>query len=239
MSHARLDCIFAQNMKKYLVLGVLFILPITVYVFFGSGVYNFNTLPVLTSTVSTPIHFKTAEGDSVFFKNKISVLGFLGKEVEANKAYAFNLAHKIYKKNHQFHDFQFLFLLPEGAEDQAQALTTELNRIADTGNWVFAYGSIDDLETLFASLDTDYVLDVNGSSPYVFIIDKEGDLRGRNDDEDVGKLYGFDARDVAEITNKMMDDVDVVLAEYRRALKKNDKYKAERKDDFRDEYLKN
>ena len=51
------------------------------------------------------------------------------------------------------------------------------------------------------------------------------DLRGRNDDEDVGMLYGYDARDFAEINNKMDDDVKVILAEYRLELKK---YKADR-----------
>ncbi len=44
-------------------------------------------------------------------------------------------------------------------------------------------------------------------------------LRGRNDDEDSGTLYGFDARSVAQINKKMIDDVKVILAEYRLALK--------------------
>jgi hypothetical protein len=36
-------------------------------------------------------------------------------------------------------------------------------------------------------------------------------------------LYGFNAESVAEINNKMLDDVKVILAEYRRALKKYNK----------------
>jgi len=51
-------------------------------------------------------------------------------------------------------------------------------------------------------------------------------LRGRDDDEDAGVLYGFKAQDIAEVNNKMSDDVKVLLAEYRLALKK---YKADRK----------
>ena len=47
-------------------------------------------------------------------------------------------------------------------------------------------------------------------------------LRGRDDDDDIGKLYGFNAESVAEINNKMVDDVKIILAEYRLALKKND-----------------
>jgi hypothetical protein len=47
-------------------------------------------------------------------------------------------------------------------------------------------------------------------------------LRGRDDDEDIGMLFGFNSQSVAEINNKMVDDVKIILAEYRLALKKND-----------------
>jgi hypothetical protein len=69
-------------------------------------------------------------------------------------------------------------------------------------------------------LRTNLNLSPGKSSPYVFIIDKEINLRGRDDDEDVGTLYGFNSQSVAEINNKMVDDVKVILAEYRRAWKK-------------------
>ena len=58
------------------------------------------------------------------------------------------------------------------------------------------------------------------ASPYVFIIDKDRNLRGRDDDKDLGVLYGFDSSVYSEVNNKMSDDVRVILAEYRLALKK-------------------
>ena len=50
-------------------------------------------------------------------------------------------------------------------------------------------------------------------------------LRGRNDDEDEvdGFLYGYNAETVAPIHQKMVDDLKVVIAEYRLSLKKNKK----------------
>ena len=72
---------------------------------------------------------------------------------------------------------------------------------------------------------SDGALNENFATDYVFIIDKQRNLRGRTDDEDVGMLYGYDASNYAEINNKMSDDIKVVLAEYRLALKK---YKADR-----------
>ena len=77
---------------------------------------------------------------------------------------------------------------------------------------------LDEIQDLFDSLGTNLNLSEGKSSPYVFIIDKELNLRGRNDDKDFGILYGFNSQSVAEI-NKMVDDLKVILAEYRRALK--------------------
>ena len=81
-------------------------------------------------------------------------------------------------------------------------------------------GSSKDIEKHFKSLKTTLNLDAKHSTPYVFIIDKNSDLRGRDDDEDTGTLFGYNAESVAEINNKMEDDIKVILAEYRLALKK-------------------
>jgi hypothetical protein len=51
-------------------------------------------------------------------------------------------------------------------------------------------------------------------------------LRGRDDDEEEGTLYGYDTSSVAELNKKMTDDVKVILAEYRLALKKNNSNRA-------------
>jgi hypothetical protein len=210
-------------MKKFLVLGILFLLPIMAYIFFASGINNFATLPVLTHSVSELDGFTSLEGNPVQLEDRITVLGFFGDDLEVHRAYAYNLAHKIYSKNHEFKEFQFVILLPNGTEDQATEIRNKIKQIAPTDAWIFAFGSTDDITRVFNSLKSDLELDKNLSTPYVFIVDKERNLRGRDDDEEEGKMYGFDSRDIAEINNKMNDDVKVLLAEYRRALKKYNK----------------
>ena len=212
-------------MKKFLVLGILFILPITVYIFFASGKDNFAKLPVLTPKITELTGFRTIDDTPVRFKDRITVLGFFGKELLENKGNAFNLAHKIYKKNRGFQDFQLVIVLPEGTQDASDELKLELNQIADTAQWKFVFGSSEAIQTVFHSLGSKYSLDRNVATSYVFIIDKDGSLRGRDDDDNEGKLYGFNASDISEINNMMHDDVKVLLAEYRLALKK---YKANR-----------
>jgi hypothetical protein len=81
---------------------------------------------------------------------------------------------------------------------------------------------------VFESFETDLELDENLQTPYVFIVDKDRHLRGRTDDEDIGTLYGYDSRSVSELNNKMNDDVKVILAEYRLALKKNNSRQVEK-----------
>lgn len=212
-------------MKKFVVLGILFILPITAYLFFALGTNNFKPLPVLTYNVSELDNFKTIEGEPVRLKDHITVLGFFGNDPLSNQAYTFNLAHKIFTKNQQFDDFQFVILLSEGNEERAKELQLKLGEIVNVENWKFAFGSSEAIKNVFDSLKSNYSLDSNYATPYVFIIDKNMDLRGRDDDEDTGVLYGFNASNVAEINNKMSDDIKVLLAEYRLELKK---YKTKR-----------
>lgn len=212
-----------EKIKKFTVLGVLFLLPITAYLFFASGVNNFVKLPVLTESVLEIDQFKTEEGNTKVLQDHITVLCFFGKDVEASHANAFNLAHEIYKKNYQFKDFQFVILMPDGTQEEAKFLKSRLAEIENPENWNFVYGSPEAIKGIFNSLQTNYTLHDDLSSPFVFIIDKDRNLRGRDDDDDEGVLYGFDARVYAEINNKMSDDIRVILAEYRLSLKKYNK----------------
>jgi len=85
--------------------------------------------------------------------------------------------------------------------------------------WNFIFLEPDSIIDIFNSLSTDVNLDYNYGSPYVYIIDKKLSQRGRNDDN--GIKFGYDSRSVADINNFMVDDVKIILAEYRLALKKN------------------
>lgn len=215
-------------MKKFFVLGTLFILPIVVYLFFASGVNNFAKLDVLVKGVNELPDAQSLSKDNIKLTNKITVLGFLGNNLSVKKANAFNLNQKIYKRFNGFTDFQFVMVLPEGTQPQAAALLKELNPLADVQNWNFVFIEPGQLSMLFKSLNTPYTLDENYSTNRVFIIDKDKNLRGRKKDEDGEILFGYDATSVAELNNKMVDDVKVILAEYRLAIKKN--YKGSKRD---------
>ncbi|WP_291867654.1 hypothetical protein [Maribacter sp.] len=204
-------------MKKVFVLVVLFVLPVVAYLFFASGVNNFGKLPTLTEGISD---ISTLDA-KVSFKNKISILGFLGNDIEGRKGAAFNLNQKIYKRFFEFNDFQFIMVVPKGMEDEVEVLKKELSTLVSVDKWHFVFTDSENVQLLFNSLQTNLQLDENLATPYVFIVDKELSLRGRTDDKDEGTKYGFNANSVADLNNKMEDDVKIILAEYRMALKKN------------------
>jgi len=206
-------------MKKTFVLVTLFVLPVVVYLFFASGVYNFGKLPTLTENV-TEINDVY---NQVVLEDKITILGFLGENIEVKKGNAFNLNQKIYKRFYKFNDFQFVMMVPKGTEEKINELKKELGNLVDIKKWHFVFSEDQQIKSVFESLKTNISLDENLGTPYVFIIDKDGNLRGRDDDEDEndGTKYGFNTTSVADLNNKMVDDVKIILAEYRLALKKN------------------
>lgn len=207
-------------MKKYLVLIVLFVLPLVAYLFFASGINNFAKLPVLTENIEE-LELITKKD----FNNKISILLFLGNDIENREGDALNLNQKIYKRFYQFKDFQFISISPLGNENKSKLLKEKLSSGTNTDmkNWSFIHLDKDKINELFLSLNTNLELDENLSSPYAYIIDKFSSLRGRDDSD--GIKFGYDSRSVADINNNMLDDVKIILAEYRLALKKNNIFK--------------
>ena len=212
-----------KSVKKYLILSFLFFSPIFIYIFFASGINNFARLPILTTNV---LDIQSINGNlqGISLKDNISILGFWGGDVNLRKSEALNLNQKIYRRFSQFQDFQFVFLTTKDQETNINNLKEELIRGVGTDleKWNFIFTDEKEIQKIYNSLKTDIKLSEENSTPYVFIIDRDLNLRGRDDDEDIGKLYGFNAESVAEINNKMVDDVKIILAEYRLALKKND-----------------
>jgi len=213
----------SKNLKKYLILGILFFFPIFVYVFLSTGINNFAKLPILTENIIDIIDIEGNE-NNISLKNNISIVGFWGGEINQKKSEALNLNQKIYKRFFEFQDFQFVFLYDQ---EQTFAINDLKNELisgvgTDLKKWNFIPTTRLVIKEVFESFNTNLKLDEAYSTPYVFIIDRNLNLRGRDDDEDSGILYGFNSQSVAEINNKMVDDVKIILAEYRLALKKND-----------------
>lgn len=205
--------------KKHIVLFALFIVPLLFYIFLSLGINNFAKLPVLTENV---IDVSSIDKKHQF-ERKISIVTFFGKNIEETKGELFNLNEKIYKPFYGFKNFQLIVIASPEVKEDVEKLQKEIGAYTKMVNWKFVYANDAEIEVLYDSFKTNQSLDNTLHTSKAFIVDKEGNLRGRTDDEDSagGKLFGYNMKSVAELNNKMKDDVKVVLAEYRLALKKN------------------
>lgn len=210
-------------MKKNIVLFVLFVLPIVAYLFFASGVNSFVKLPTITKSIPEINNFIAIDSENVLLSNKITILGFTGTNLLDKKGNYFNLIEKIYKRNREFKDFQMVFLAPEGTQNQAEEMLAKLGTIESTSGWKFVFASPQEIETFYSKLKLQGKLDKNFGSTTVYIIDKERNLRGRKGmvKEDDEYREGYNTSMVSELHNEMNDDVKILLAEYRLALKRN------------------
>ncbi len=211
-----------QRKKVWLLLALL-IGPLVFYLMILTGQNKFRYLPSLQQNV---LDISSLEpNQKVGFKDKISIVSFLGSDLLQHKTNALNLNEKIYKRFNGFKKFQFVVILPNGTEEKANQLKKELAFNTNINHWYFIFTSKENIKLLFNSFHTPFSLDENAYVPQAFIIDKKNTLRGRNKDKDYkdGLLYGYNAETVSPIHQKMVDDVKILLAEYRLALKKNKK----------------
>ena len=211
-------------MKKNLVLFVLFILPIVAYLFFASGINSFAKLPTITKNIPDINSWKTLDNKPVTLTGKITILGFMGQDVLKRKGNIFNLYEKIFDRNKNFKDFQMVMIVPDGTQDQVKELQKVVLTLGTQAGWNFVFGTPEEINSFYNKLNLVGRLDTTLATPNVYIIDKKRNLRGRKGHDKKGKSEykeGYNTKFVSELYNEMTDDVKIILAEYRLALKKN------------------
>jgi hypothetical protein len=205
------------------VLLTLFALPIVAYLFFLNGEHHFKKLPVVTQKIGSISQFEVLHGDPAKLEGHVTLVNFLGNQPYKRLGYVSNLNEKIYKKFHEFKDFQMVSVVDyRGANDVAQIIE-QMKATTDLTDWHFIAGSPAQIEQFFKTFGTPFPLNEDNSSDLVYIIDKDANLRGRTQDEkmDDGRVYGYESATAAGLNERMVDDMRVLLAEYRFAFKKN------------------
>src|SRR5690606_23942886 len=159
----------------------LFVLPIVAYLFFASGVNSFTRLPIITEKVNELPDWESLSGENIKLQGKITVLGFMGGDVLANKSNAFNLNQLIYNKNKSFEDFQIVMIVPLEAKPDVEQLIHEFEwaKLASFSGWKFVFATKDEILNYYNNLGLVNTLDHNAGTPLVYILDKELNLRGR------------------------------------------------------------
>jgi hypothetical protein len=220
-----------MNYKKagrYVVLGILFFLPVTFLLFLYPATHNYTPLDIVNQSVLELNKFKSESEDQIILKDHITVLGFLGTQPMENVIAASNLKELVYDKFKGFKKFQMVIVMPIGTEDAAQKLKSEINTYEDLRFWYFVFGEPEAIKRVFFSLKSKTDLNENLATNDVFVVDKDLNQRGRLDDRTENEieknkpeyiLGSYDCIEVAEIKNKMSDDLRILFTEYRQKRK--------------------
>ena len=214
-------------MKKFWVLFSLFILPLVFYIFLSKGIYKYSNLPILTEQVIDITNFSSTEENS--FVEKLSIVCFLGSDINEAKASLFNLNQTVYKRYYQKPLFQIIAMLPAGTENEYTSVIKELSAFTDISKWHFVYTNSENIHMLFNSFNTPFNLNESLYSENAYIVDMKLRLRGRKDDKDTedGKLYGYNMKSVSTLKNKMKDDIDIIYYQLKKSLEKENRRKRE------------
>lgn len=216
--------------KRNLVLGILFFLPVMFLLFLYPAKHHYNTLDIVHENVSDIYGFSSDTDEAIVLEDRITVLGFVGKDPIDYVTGALNLKQLIYDKFKGFKNFQVVMVLPKGAEEEAKVLRSEVNSYEELKYWHYVFGDDEAIQELYSSLETNEKLDASLSSSQIFIIDKELNQRGRIDDRSdndlathkpIKALLSYNCIEVAEIKNKMSEDVRILFTEYRQKRKGN------------------
>ncbi|HMC01768.1 MAG TPA: hypothetical protein VKN14_12100 [Flavobacteriaceae bacterium] len=211
-------------------LGILFFLPVTFLMFLYPSTHNYNTLDIVDDKVNELNNFKSDSEESIVLKDHLTVLGFFGKNPMNNAIAASNLKELIYDKFKGFKRFQIVIVVSEASIEEAIQLKKEISLYEDLKYWHFVFGNQNQIQQVYNSLKTDLTLNAQMGSNNVFIIDKDLSQRGRIDDRsnnEIAKnspIYGlssYNCIEVAEIKNKMSEDLRILFTEYRQKRKGN------------------
>lgn len=216
------------KIKKPLILGILFLLPVIFLLFLYPSTHNYNPLDIVKGDIQELSDFKSISEVNVQLENQITVLGFLGNNPNQEALTALNLKELIYDKFQGFKKFQVVIVISDKALESAKLLRKELYQYKELKYWRFVFGTEGDINKIYNSLRADEPLNSELSSKRVFIIDKERNQRGRLDDrEDNEKekdilnygMYSYNCIEVAELKNKMSEDMRILFTEYRQKRK--------------------
>jgi protein SCO1/2 len=226
--------------RKYLVLFVLLLLPSLLYIYLIQGKHNFAHLPFVTymdeqgemQVRKAPAFAFTDQNGETFsseqLNGKIYVVDFFFTSCPSICPIMTANMTKIHERFAHYEGFEIISLTVDPSRDTPDMLKEyAVNRRIDSPKWHFLTGEKDSLYSvaykfLSSAMEDDSAPGGFLHTEYFALIDKEGNMRSREDDN--GNIIGvYDGTNSAHI-NDLIDDIKILIAEYNLALKKNNKH---------------
>ena len=216
--------------RKWIILGILFLLPVIYLLFLYPSTHNYNTLDIVNEDIKEIDFLNFIDESKTTLEENITILNFLGNKPLENITGAMNLKELVYDKFKGFKKFQIISISHTNSENSLKNVKKELIKSDDLKYWFFATASDEKIKEIYNSLRSSSQLDSSNYTSQVFIVDKQRNQRGRiddrNDDEienniNLFGLYSYNSVIVSEIKKKMNDDIRILFTEYRQKRKGN------------------
>ena len=216
--------------RKWLILGILFLLPVIFLLFLYPSTHNYNTLDIVNENIVEIDSLNFLDNNQTTLENNITILNFLGDNPIDNITSALNLKELVYDKFKGFKKFQIVSISSGDSSNFLYEVKKELLKSDELNYWYFATVDNESLQKIYFSLRAESELNSSNYTSQVFIIDKEKNQRGRIDNRDKDQvennldligLYSYNSIKVSEIKSKMNDDIRILFTEYRQKRKGN------------------
>ena len=216
--------------RKWIILGILFLLPVIFLLFLYPSTHNYNTLDIVNEDIVETDLLNFIDNRKTNFEGNITILNFLGDMPVENITGTLNLKELVYDKFKGFKKFQIISIASSNSEKLLESVKKELLKSDELKYWFFATTSDEEINKIYSSLRSQKELDSSNYTSQVFIIDKKRNQRGRIDDRDDDQieknvdlfgLYSYNSIIVSEIKKKMNDDIRILFTEYRQKRKGN------------------
>jgi cytochrome oxidase Cu insertion factor (SCO1/SenC/PrrC family) len=216
--------------RKWIILGILFLLPVIFLLFLYPSTHNYNTLDIVNEDIKELEILNFIDQNETTLEENITILNFLGNKPLENITGAMNLKELVYDKFKGFKKFQIVTIGSVDSENSLKNVKKELIKSDELKYWFFATASDEKIKEIYNSLRSVNKLDSSSYTSQVFVVDKQRNQRGRIDDRNdkeiekntnlVG-LYSYNSVIVSEIKKKMNDDIRILFTEYRQKRKGN------------------
>ena len=216
--------------RKWIILGILFLLPVIFLLFLYPSTHNYNTLDIVNEDIKETDFLNFIDNRKTNFEGNITILNFLGDMPVENITGTLNIKELVYDKFKGFKKFQIISIASLNSEKSLENVKKELLKSDELKYWFFATTTDEEINKIYSSLRSQKELDSSNYTSQVFIIDKQRNQRGRIDDRDDDQieknvdlfgLYSYNSIIVSEIKKKMNDDIRILFTEYRQKRKGN------------------
>ncbi len=216
--------------SKWVILGILFLLPVIFLLFLYPSTNNYNTLDIVEDNIHELDSLNFVNNNATTLENNITILNFLGDDPENKLTSVLNLKELVYDKFKGFKKFQIVTISSKSSEYGLKNVKKKIIQSDELKYWFFANTDLKNYRNIFESLRSKNDLDSLNYTSQVFIVDKLKNQRGRIDDRDENQikndskmigLYSYNSILVSEIKKKMNDDIRILFTEYRQKRKGN------------------